>query len=121
MSDVLVEVANISFDTVTVEKASSGQAIAAIAKGSSKTFKLLDDSGVKLSAASAAAATVTLEGVEDSNQIHVDPDEEVLDLFRDQPVTIKPDRPTKLSLQSTDSGIQGVKCGEVIIQPPAPS
>lgn len=122
MSTILVEIFNLGFETVTIVKASTGSTIATIGEGDpSKTFSLLNTSNsVQISAASPQSATVSLEGSEDNTSVSVQGVGVESALYADDPVTISLSTATILTLQSAAArvdGLEGVKCGEVIILP----
>lgn len=119
MSNILVQVQVQGFSTVTILKASTGEIIVTLDKENpSQTFSLTDESNtVTICALSQDSATVTLEGVKDTTPIYV-LGQETRDLDGNTPVTLNLKKTTRLTLQSGSSVSNGVKCGEVIIQPP---
>lgn len=122
MSDILVEIVNQGFTTITIVKNSTSGTLATINQGDpSKTFKLNDESGVDIQVSALSnTVTVRLDGVEDETPIYVH-GQETKELDDGIPLVIKPAMSTRLMLRSASIAGYGVKCGEVIIQPPLAS
>lgn len=122
MSDILVEIVNQGFTTITIVKTSTSGTLATINQGDpSKTFKLYDDLEVDIQVFLVSnTVTVKLNGVEDEAPIYVH-GQESKDLDYGTPLLIKPSTSTRLMLRPTSIAGEGVKCGEVIIQPPLAS
>lgn len=118
MSDIFVEIQNQSFTEVTIRKTSSQEPITTIGSGAKQTFKLLDTAHtVTICAIAKGDAIVSLEGVIDTQQIYVH-SQETKELDDNDPLVLNLTQSTVLTLQWTSPDEDGVKCGEVIIQPP---
>ncbi|HEY0738173.1 MAG TPA: hypothetical protein VGD69_24865 [Herpetosiphonaceae bacterium] len=119
MADIFVEIRNQGFDTVTILKASTKETLGTINKGGpGLEFKLLDGAPtVTICAITKETATVSLDGVEGEEVIHVYR-QEIKDLEENTDLDLHLQASTVLTLQPSNPDANAVKCGEVIIQPP---